>query len=119
MNRLGFADILQAERYNGSEPLFDPRVRTSPITPALWFAHARRGFFEPADIQKKAREGEKGKPVSPLALEAVLRLDALFEIERAVLRRGWPRMASARRGRSRSIRWRALSPAWRWGSMRW
>lgn len=55
-----------------------------PITPAFCLAHARRGFFELADIEKNAREGQKGKPVSPIALEAVRRLDALFEIERAV-----------------------------------
>ena len=55
-----------------------------PITPAFCFAHARRGFFELADIEKNAREGQKGKPVSPIALEAVRRLDALFEIERAI-----------------------------------
>ncbi|WP_352687018.1 hypothetical protein [Mesorhizobium sp. M0601] len=39
-----------------------------------------------ADIAKKACEGKRnGKPVSPIALEAVRRLDALFEIERARL----------------------------------
>ena len=80
----GFAGILQGDCYNGFEPLFDPRTKASPITPAFCFAHARRGFFELADIEKKARDGEKGKPISPIALEAVLRLDALFEIERAI-----------------------------------
>ncbi|MGY4171620.1 IS66 family transposase [Bradyrhizobium sp. USDA 4529] len=79
-----FAGILQADCYNGFEPLFDPQNKTLPITPAYCFAHARRGFFELADIEKNAREGKKGKPVSPIALEAVKRLDALFEIERAI-----------------------------------
>jgi transposase len=79
-----FAGILQADCYSGFEPLYDPRTKASPITPAFCFAHARRGFFELADIEKKARDGEKGKPISPIALEAVLRLDALFEIERAI-----------------------------------
>lgn len=37
-----------------------------------------------ADIAKKARDCVKGKPVSPIALEAVKRLDELFEIERAI-----------------------------------
>ena len=55
-----------------------------PITPVFCFVHARRGFFKLADIEKNAREGLKGKPVSPIALEAVRRLDALFEIERAI-----------------------------------
>src|SRR3954468_12677259 len=79
-----FAGILQADCYNGFEPLFDPQKKALPITPAFCLAHARRGFFELADIEKNAREGKKGKPVSPIALEAVRRLDALFEIERAV-----------------------------------
>ncbi|MCC8976847.1 IS66 family transposase [Bradyrhizobium brasilense] len=79
-----FAGILQADCYNGFEPLFDPQKKTLPITPAYCFAHARRGFFELADIEKNAREGKKGKPVSPIALEAVKRLDALFEIERVI-----------------------------------
>ncbi|MCP1751038.1 IS66 family transposase [Bradyrhizobium elkanii] len=80
----GFAGILQADCYSGFEPLFDPRRKVLPITPAFCFAHARRGFFELADIEKNAREGRQGKPVSPIALEAVRRLDALFEIERAI-----------------------------------
>src|ERR1700755_145996 len=70
-----FAGILQADCYNGFAPLFDPKMKVLPITPAFCFAHARRGFFELADIEKNAREG-KGKPVSPIALEAVRRLDA-------------------------------------------
>lgn len=80
----GFAGILQCDCYGGFEPLFDPQRKDQPITPAFCFAHARRGFFELADIAKKARDGVKGKPVSPIALEAVRRLDALFEIERAI-----------------------------------
>lgn len=76
--------ILQVDCFNGFEPMFDPKRKEQPITPAFCFAHARRGFFELADIEKNAREGKKGKPVSPIALEAVRRLDALFEIERAI-----------------------------------
>ena len=56
-----FAGILQADCYNGFEPLFDPQKKVRPITPAFCFAHARRGFFELADIEKNAREGKKGK----------------------------------------------------------
>lgn len=69
---------MQADCYN------DPHKKVLPITPAFCFAHTRRGFFELADIEKNAREGNRGKPVSPIALEAVRRIDALFEIERAI-----------------------------------
>ncbi|MGY2812090.1 hypothetical protein ACVIHF_008820 [Bradyrhizobium sp. USDA 4506] len=41
------------------------------ITPAFCFAHGRRGFLELADVEKNAREGKKGKPVSPIAPEVV------------------------------------------------
>src|SRR5579864_912756 len=79
----GFDGILQADCYAGFDALFDPKRKALPITPAFCWAHARRGFFELADIAKNAREG-KGKPVSPIALEAVRRIDALFEIEREI-----------------------------------
>lgn len=60
---------MQADCYNGFEPLFDPHKKVLPITPAFCFAHARRGFFELADIEKNAREGKRnGKPVSPIAV---------------------------------------------------
>src|SRR5246127_5288746 len=79
-----FAGILQADCYNGFEPLFDPGKKALPITPAFCLAHARRKFFELADIGKNARAGKKGKPISPIALEAVKRFDALFAIEREI-----------------------------------
>jgi hypothetical protein len=98
-----FAGILQADCYNGFEPLFDPQRKVLPITPAFCFAHARRGFFELADIEKNAREGKKGKPVSPIALEAVRRLDALFEIERAINGRGADERRAVRQEKSKPL----------------
>ena len=47
-------------------------------------AHARRPFFELADIAKNARRGRSAAAISPIALEAVRRIDALFEIEREI-----------------------------------
>jgi hypothetical protein len=47
----------------------------------------RRKFFVLADLAANARRKAQGKPasvISPLALEAVRRIDALFEIERAI-----------------------------------
>jgi hypothetical protein len=58
-----------------------------PILEAACWAHARRPFFALADIEAGARRKAEGKapaPISPLALEAVRRIDALFEIERAI-----------------------------------
>src|SRR6202011_4498037 len=98
-----FAGILQADCYNGLEPLFDPLKKVLPITPAFCLAHARRGFFELADIEKNAREGQKGKPISPIALEAVRRLDALFEIERAINGSGPDERRAVRQEKSRPL----------------
>ena len=53
-------------------------------TLALCWAHARRQFFELADIAGNARRGKKAAAISPVALEAVKRIDALFDIERAI-----------------------------------
>lgn len=97
-----FVGILQADCYGGFEPLFDPKRKAMPITPAFCLAHARRGFFELADVEKAAREG-KGKPVSPIALEAVRRLDALFEIERAINGRSADERCAVRQERSKPL----------------
>ena len=44
----------------------------------------RRKFFELADIAASARHGKDAPPISPLALEAVRRIDAVFDLERAI-----------------------------------
>jgi len=51
------------------------------------FAHARRKFFELADVTTAARRksrDERASMIYPIALEAVQRLDALFAIERSI-----------------------------------
>jgi transposase len=80
----GFSGILQADAYSGYNGLYDPLRPQGPITPALCWAHARRQFFELADIAANARRGKKAPAISPIALEAVKRIDALFEIERTI-----------------------------------
>jgi transposase len=79
-----FTGILQADAYSGYNGLYDPARRPGPITPALCWSHARRQFFELADIAAKARRGQSAPAISPIALEAVKRIDALFEIERTI-----------------------------------
>ena len=100
-----FAGILQCDCYSGFEPWFDPQRKERPITPAFCYAHARRGFFELADIEKKARDGKKAKPVSvsPIALEAVRRLGTLFEIERAINRRSADERWAVRQNKSKPL----------------
>jgi transposase len=80
----GFAGILQADAYAGYNGLYDPARSQGTISPALCWAHARRKFFELADIAANARRGKAAPAISPIALEAVKRIDALFDIERTI-----------------------------------
>ena len=82
-----YSGILQADAYSGYLKLFDADRKPGPITEAACFAHSRRKFFELADIAASARrkaEGKKPTFISPMALEAVQRIDALFAIEREI-----------------------------------
>jgi transposase len=79
-----FTGILQADAYSGYNELFAPSRAQGLITPALCWAHARRQFFELADIAANARRGKNAAAISPIALEAVKRIDALFDIERGI-----------------------------------
>ena len=80
----GYGGILQADAYSGYNGLFDPARTPNPVTSALCWAHARRQFFELADIAANARRGRTAKAISPVALEALKRIDRLFDIERAI-----------------------------------
>jgi transposase len=80
----GFTGILQADAYSGYNGLYDPSRPQGAITAALCWAHARRQFFELADIAANARRGNKAPAISPVALEAVKRIDELFDIERDI-----------------------------------
>ena len=79
-----FSGILQADAYSGYNTLYDPARAGGAATSALCWSHARRQFFELADIAANARRGKNAAAISPVALEAVRRIDALFDIERAI-----------------------------------
>ena len=70
--------------YAGFGSLYAPDRSPGPVTEALCWAHGRRKFFELADIAASARRGSQAPPVSPLAREAVVRIDAVFDTERAI-----------------------------------
>jgi transposase len=96
----GFTGILQADAYSGYNELYDPARAQGPITAALCWAHARRQFFELADIAANARRGRKAAAISPIALEAVKRIDALFDIERDINGRSTEERLRVRREQS-------------------
>jgi len=82
-----WAGILQADAYGGYNELYAPGRQPAPVIEAGCFAHARRKFFELADVEGAARRRSRGEHtgmIYPIALEAVQRLDALFEIERGI-----------------------------------
>jgi transposase len=69
----GYAGILQADAYAGYNALYEPDRRPGPMTEAACWAHGRRKLFELAELSR-----------APLALEAVRRIDAIFDAERAI-----------------------------------
>jgi transposase len=83
----GYSGIFQADAYGGYGKLYEPGRKPGPILQAACWVHARRPFFVMADLAENARrkaQGKKSAVISPLALETVRRIDALFEIERAI-----------------------------------
>jgi transposase len=82
-----YAGLFQADAYGGYNKLYEPDRQQGPILEAACWVHARRPFFVMGDLAENARRKARGKTtvvISPLALEAVRRIDALFEIERSI-----------------------------------
>src|SRR5271170_3913060 len=83
----GYAGILQADAFDGYNRLYLAGRQPGPVREAACWVHARRPFFAMADIEENARRKAAGKkeiPLSPIAVELVRRIDALFEIERSI-----------------------------------
>ena len=68
-----YAGLMQADAYAGFNRLYQANRKPGPIVEAACWAHARRKFFDLACINK-----------TPIAIEAVERIDALFAIEREI-----------------------------------
>ncbi len=82
-----YAGILQADAYDGYNRLYQAGRSPGPILEAACWVHARRPFFAMADVEENARRKASGKKeiaLSPIAIEIVHRIDALFEIERSI-----------------------------------
>jgi len=69
----GYAGILQADAYAGFNELYHEGRKPGPVTEAGCWAHGRRKLFELAQLAR-----------SPLAAEAVRRIDAIFDVERTI-----------------------------------
>jgi hypothetical protein len=80
----GYGGILQADAYAGYNALFRIDRSPSPLTRALCWAHARRKFFELADVAAQLKRRKGAAVISPIAAEAVRRIDAIFDVERDI-----------------------------------
>jgi len=102
----GYAGILQADAYDGYNKLYLPDRKPGPVREAACWVHARRPFFAMADIEENARRKAAGKkeiPLSPIAIEIVRRIDALFEIERSINGKNAEERLAVRRMLSRPL----------------
>ena len=82
-----WSGIFQADAFSGYGKLYVPDRSPGQILQAGCWSHARRPFFIFADLEEAARRKAASKKpiaVSPIAIEVVRRIDALFEIERAI-----------------------------------
>jgi transposase len=94
-----YTGIFQADAYSGYGKLYEPGRSPGPIFEAACWVHARRPFFVMADLAENARRKAQGKTpavLSPLALETVRRIDALFDIERTINGQSAERRKAAR-----------------------
>ena len=102
----GYSGILQADAYDGYNALYLPARKPGPIREAACWAHARRKFFEFADVEGNLHRKSAGKQeiaLSPIAIEVVRRIDAMFEIERAINGKSAEERVAARRTMSRPL----------------
>ena len=102
----GYAGILQADAYDGYNKLYLADRKPGPIREAACWVHARRPFFAMADLEENARRKAAGKkeiPLSPIAIEVVRRIDALFAIERSINGKSPEERLAVRRAVSRPL----------------
>ena len=82
-----WSGILQDDAYGRYGELYREGRGLGPVLEACCFAHARRKFFELADVVSSARNiirGQRAAMIYPIALEAAQRLDPLFDTERGI-----------------------------------
>jgi transposase len=111
----GWQGILQAGACGGYTDLYRGDRDPGPVTSALCWSHARRKFFKLAAIKEKARERKPVHDISPSTgplgpvagaggpLEAVSRIDAIFDVERDL--NGLEPRRGSKRGSARCDLW--------------
>ncbi|WP_174247823.1 IS66 family transposase [Acidisoma sp. S159] len=87
MHLAKYVGLFQADAFEGYRKLYLTDRSPGPILEAGCWVHARRPFFAMADLEQNARQqaaGKKAIVLSPIAIEVVRRIDALFDIERPI-----------------------------------
>jgi hypothetical protein len=98
-----YSGILQADAFGGYTKLYERQRSPGPIREAACWVHARRPFFAMADLEENARRKAAGKKeiaLSPIAIEIVRRIDALFAIERTINGQGADHRKAVRQAQS-------------------
>ena len=102
----GYAGLFQADAFEGYRALYQPGRSPGPILEAACWVHARRPFFAMADLEENARRQAVGRTptvLSPIAIEVVRRIDALFDIERAINGKGAAERRAVRQEQSKPL----------------
>src|SRR6201995_410012 len=102
----GYAGILQADAYDGYNRLYLADRKPGPVQEAACWVHGRRPFFAMADLEEKERRRAAGKkeiPLSPIAIEIVRRIDALFAIARSTHGKSPEERVAVRQSMSRPL----------------
>src|SRR6202142_2234265 len=98
-----YSGLLQADPFGGYTKLYEPQRSPGPIREAACWVHARRPFFAMADLEENARRKAAGKKeiaLSPIAIEILRRIDALFEIEHSINGQGADHRKAVRQAQS-------------------
>jgi len=88
----GYPGLMQADAYAGFNHLYEAGRKGGAVTEAACWAHVRRKFFDLARINQ-----------APIASEAVVRIDALFTIEREINGLAPQQRVAVRTERSRAL----------------
>jgi transposase len=83
-NLAGWKGVLQADPYGDYNDLYRGDRDPGPVLSALFGNPTRRQFFELANFKGNAHRTKPGHDISPVALEAVKKIDTIFDIERRI-----------------------------------
>ena len=79
-----FAGILQADAYGGYNELYDPSRAQGADHVGTMLGACKAAVLRAGRYCRQCRRGKNAAAISPIALEAVRRIDALFDIERGI-----------------------------------